>query len=95
MRHTLPAAAVASTMLAFAAGYAHATAYTFAAVDVPGANETYATGINDAGQIVSIHRDESGVHGFVATPAAVPEPAGMAPFGLGLVCAGLARRKRA
>ena len=40
---------------------------------MPGATETGASGINDAGQIVGFYTDAGGrVHGFLAT--AVPEP---------------------
>jgi probable HAF family extracellular repeat protein len=46
----------------------------FTAIDVPGAAETQAFGINDAGQIVGIFGTRTGQHGFLATPVSeLPE----------------------
>ena len=40
--------------------------YTYTALDVPGATATYGYGINDAGQIVGIYRDDVGIyHGIL------------------------------
>jgi hypothetical protein len=58
----------------------------FTTIDVPSANQTFAYGINNNGQIVGTYSDASGVHGFLAS---VPEPSSMfmagtaAIFGLG------------
>lgn len=41
----------------------------FATFDAPGAKNTFASGINDAGQIVGFFKDASGKdQGYVATP---------------------------
>jgi uncharacterized membrane protein len=45
----------------------------YTTLDVPGSSLTATNGINDAGQIVGVYADASGLHGFLATP--VPEPA--------------------
>ncbi len=67
----------------------------FAPLDAPGAIATTASGINDAGQIVGEFIDATGTltHGFLATPAAVPEPGTLGLVTLGLVT--LAVRMRA
>jgi probable HAF family extracellular repeat protein len=44
---------------------AQVTTYTFASFDVPGAASTYATGINNGGQIVGPFWDNVGSHGFL------------------------------
>ena len=44
---------------------ARADSYTFTAIDVPGANSTFASGINDRGQIVGSYIDATGGHGFL------------------------------
>ena len=49
---------------------------------MPGASETDAFGINDAGQIVGFYIDSGGDHGFLAT---VPEPSGLVLLGTGAV----------
>jgi probable HAF family extracellular repeat protein len=50
------------------AGRALATPFVFTPIDVPGATETIARGINDLGQIVGSFRDASGdLHGFLQT----------------------------
>lgn len=44
-----------------------AQAFTFTTIAVPDATETYAYGINAAGQIVGFYVDDQGnIHGFVA-----------------------------
>jgi hypothetical protein len=43
----------------------HNGGYTFDFIDPPGATETYAAGINDAGQIVGWYADSTGGHGFL------------------------------
>lgn len=55
------------------AGDAHGFVLTlpglhFETIDYPGALQSEVNGINDAGQIVGDYIDESGTHGYVATP---------------------------
>jgi probable HAF family extracellular repeat protein len=40
----------------------------FTTIDVPGATQTCAYGINDLGQIVGLFSDSTGTHGFLASP---------------------------
>ena len=49
-------------------------------------------GINNEGQIVGYYQDAVGVHGFIATPTTVPEPASFALLGVGLAMAIAVRR---
>ena len=42
----------------------NAYTYSYEALDYPGAEETWAEGINDLGEIVGIYRDATGSHGF-------------------------------
>src|SRR5260370_15543092 len=56
---------------------AQVTTYTFTTFDVPGATYTYASGINNAGQIVGLFWDNAGSHGFLysggsLSPSAAP-----------------------
>ena len=44
----------------------------FTTIDVPGSFQSFAGGVNNAGQIVGTFADDTGQHGFLATP--VPEP---------------------
>jgi probable HAF family extracellular repeat protein len=39
--------------------------FSFSTIDVPGASATWATGINDSGEIVGYFDDSKGTHGFV------------------------------
>ncbi len=57
---------------------------TFATLFDPAAASGFTIrGINDVGQVVGSYRDASGTnHGFLATPAAVPEASSVASFGL-------------
>src|SRR3954463_15670755 len=57
------------------------TVSSFMQIDVPGATDTQAQGINDAGQIVGLFSDSMGGHGFLDTagtfttidvPSAIP-----------------------
>jgi probable HAF family extracellular repeat protein len=41
---------------------------TYTTLEVPGATDTVASGINDFGQIVGYFYDATGGHGFLATP---------------------------
>ena len=43
--------------------------YIFTTLDVPGSTDTFASGINDGGEIVGYYTDFLGMsHGFLATP---------------------------
>jgi probable HAF family extracellular repeat protein len=42
----------------------HAYTYSYESLDYPGAEETWANGINDIGEIVGIYLDATGLHGF-------------------------------
>jgi probable HAF family extracellular repeat protein len=46
---------------------ANAANFSFTQIDVPGANRTFAEGINDAGQIVGAIFDSTSLHGFLNT----------------------------
>ncbi|HLJ91598.1 MAG TPA: hypothetical protein VKU02_00260 [Gemmataceae bacterium] len=50
-------------------------------MDVPGALNTYADGINNAGQIAGYYVDAGGEHAFIATPT--PEPSAIVLLALG------------
>jgi hypothetical protein len=65
---------------------------------VPGAINTFASGINDAGQIVGVFFINGTVgHGFLATPtaASVPEPSTLTllSVGMGLIVLCVMRRR--
>jgi hypothetical protein len=65
--------------------FANAVSFTFTPIDVPGATETQALGINDSGNVVGVYHDATGGHGFLAvggsfTPIDVP---GATLFGTG------------
>ena len=71
----------------------------FSAIDVPfaGGTGTEAWGINEAGQIVGVYMDATGhIHGFLATPAAIPEPSSLYLIGsaLAMLTAGVCERSR-
>ena len=61
--------------------------YSFTTIDFPGAQlfGTTANGINDSGQIVGSFNAATGGHGFLATPASVPEPPSSFTLATGLV----------
>lgn len=71
----------------------------YQALDIPGAFSTWPEDINDAGQIVGryniIDRGDFTVHGFLADPATIPEPATILTFaaGIALVLAHFRARK--
>ena len=67
MRHAIKAALAGMGLAATAASSASATPYTVTSIAVPGASETLASGINDAGQVSGGYVDASGTHGFVDT----------------------------
>jgi hypothetical protein len=50
------------------------TGDSFTIIDVPRASGTFASGIEDSGQVVGLFTDASGTHVFLATPSPVPEP---------------------
>jgi hypothetical protein len=50
---------------------------------VPGATQTFASGINDADEIVGAYFGTGSNLGFLATPTAVPEPSALTMFGIG------------
>ncbi|HLJ96691.1 MAG TPA: PEP-CTERM sorting domain-containing protein [Gemmataceae bacterium] len=57
---------------------------SYTTIDMPGASMTDPNGINNLGEIVGVYFDAAGrEHGFLATPAPVPEP-----FTLALLCIG-------
>jgi len=68
---------------------------SFTPIDVPGAIATFPRGINDAGNIVGSYTDSGGrIHGFEASPSAVPEPSTLFLLGTGLIgLAGYGRKK--
>jgi uncharacterized membrane protein len=66
----------------------------FSTIDVPGATSTQIFGINDAGDLVGDYSDSTGTHGFLATPAAVPEPVSLSLLAIGFVGFGAFRRIR-
>jgi probable HAF family extracellular repeat protein len=62
-------------------------------IDAPGAASTDPYGIDDAGQIVGTYTDSNGdTYGFLATPAAVPEPPTWLILLAGFVGLGIVRR---
>ena len=64
------------------------TGDSFTTVDMPGASDTVATGINDSGQITGDYYDNTGTpHGFVDTggsfiPLDIANASGTEPFGI-------------
>lgn len=65
----------------------------FSTVDVPGASFTAAAGVNNLGQIVGLHSDPTGFHGFVATPVAEPGSVLLLASGLaGVILFGIGRQ---
>jgi hypothetical protein len=75
-----------------------ADSYLFTTVNDPSANpgSTVDYGINSSGQVVGYFQDGTGVHGFLATPIATPEPGVLTLLGCGLIgLAALYRRKLA
>ena len=78
-------------------GFLLDTGGSFTQIDVPGTSETFAFGINDAGQIVGFFDDSTGRHGFLATPTAVllPEPSTLTllSVGMGLTVLCVMRRR--
>ena len=64
----------------------------YAPIDVPGAFSTEPLGINDRGQITGLYLDDTGIHGFVATPA--PEPASLTLLAFGPFSVGIVRVRR-
>src|SRR5262249_8407228 len=60
----------------------------FTTLNVDGAKDTFATGINDAGQVVgwyAVVDATAHYHGFLATPLTVPEPATLTLLLVGMV----------
>jgi hypothetical protein len=46
-------------------GLSHGISFTYSSLDYPGASQTFASGINDSGQVVGIYEDATGWHGFL------------------------------
>ena len=69
--------------------------YVYTTLDVPGASETYAYGI-DGGNIVGVYSDGRGTHGFLATVVPLPATAWMALplLAVGMLMACRRRRRR-
>src|SRR5258708_30575792 len=65
MNRSVLAGLILSRMVLGAGQDSSADSYSFTTVDVPGATNTNATGINNRGQIVGFYNDASGDHGFV------------------------------
>src|SRR5216683_1859877 len=63
----LSVSAILATAPLAASSPANASPYTFPQLDVPGAFDTQANGINGAAQIVGIFTDSTGTHGFLDT----------------------------
>lgn len=61
-----------------------ANGYTYTPSDYPGASHAQAHDINDAGTVVGMHRDTSGVqHGFLAVPVSQTSSFTLTPSGTG------------
>lgn len=79
-----------------AAGFQHGytdIGGTFATFDPSGSTSTTINGVNDLGQLVGFYTSADHVVGFVATPtAAVPEPATISLFAVGLLVSAAYRR---
>jgi probable HAF family extracellular repeat protein len=66
---------------------ANAATFSFTQIDAPGATDTSARGINDAGQIVGTFSDSTGFHGFLNaggsfTQIDVPDATNTQAFGI-------------
>ena len=64
---TATLAAILGSVGLFAATVSADNVYTFTQIDVPGATLTNALGVNNAGQIVGIFANSTGLHGFLDT----------------------------
>ncbi len=85
MRFTT-AATIAVLFSGFAAAQSFA-AYTFTTINVSGATNTIASGINNAGQIVGHYNDSSGVHAFIDTSGVITSfdvPGAIATYAYGI-----------
>ena len=69
-RHLCLALLVTLGLLLGGRHVAQAASFTFTPIDVPGASDTRAVGINPSGQIVGYYRDSfaGAPRGFLATP---------------------------
>src|SRR2546429_6521675 len=65
MRRSLLLAVLSLGILLSPLVVAHAASYTFTTIDVPGAIQTNANGINSRGQIVGVYYDSLVNHGFL------------------------------
>ena len=69
MRRSLLLAVLSLSILLSTLVAAHAASYTFTTIDDPGAPNTWAYGINTAGQIVGTFGNSPEAHGFVTDGA--------------------------
>src|SRR4051794_41857585 len=60
-----------AVVLALASGAQARAGFMFQTIDVPGASETTAWGINGRGQVVGLYSDSSGAHGYLSSGGGV------------------------
>src|SRR5882724_7101728 len=90
MHRSLLSAVLSLSLLLSTVATTYAASYTFTPIDVPGAQNTVARGINDGGQIVGQFDNATGTHGFLKdgdtyTPVDVPGATGTIAYGINAV----------